>query len=68
MSHVRKHTVTIDLHVDPHEKVPLPLCTHKFPLCLYCVSNTVEPRYMFLIRSRSLDLYQKGCIPNKFFQ
>ena len=28
---------------------------------------TVEPRYMSLIPSRSLNLYQKGCIPNEFF-
>jgi hypothetical protein len=30
-------------------------------------SCTVVPRYTSLIRSRSLDLYQTGRIPNQFF-
>jgi hypothetical protein len=29
--------------------------------------TTVVPRYTSLIRSRSLDLYQTGRIPNEFF-
>ena len=29
--------------------------------------STVEPRYTSLIRSRYLDLYQKGLIPKKNF-
>jgi hypothetical protein len=30
-------------------------------------TSTVVPRYTSLIRSRSLDLYQIGRIPNEFF-
>jgi hypothetical protein len=30
-------------------------------------TDTVVPRYTSLIRSRSLDLYQTGRIPNEFF-
>jgi hypothetical protein len=33
----------------------------------HCLHSTVVPRYTSLIRSRSLDLYQTGRIPNEFF-
>jgi hypothetical protein len=35
--------------------------------CKFKIVYTVVPRYTSLIRSRSLDLYQTGHIPNEFF-
>jgi hypothetical protein len=34
---------------------------------IYIYIYIVVPRYMSLMRSRSVDLYQTGRIPNKFF-